>query len=40
MALKNGPLPYVPLTEQEITGPQQVLGDKGQFDLKSIKVFQ
>jgi len=40
MALKNGhPLPYVPLTEQEMTGPQQVFGENGHFDLKSIKVF-
>ena len=40
MAIKNGrPLPYVPLTEQETTGPQQVFGAAGRFDLKSVKVF-
>ena len=40
MALKNGrPLPYVPLTEQETTGPLQIFGSKGRFSLKSVKVF-
>jgi two-component system, cell cycle response regulator len=40
MALKNGrPLPYVPLTEQETTGPLQIFGRDGRFDLKSVKVF-
>jgi len=40
MAIKNDrPLPYVPLTEQTISGPQQIFGKKGRFDLKSVKVF-